>query len=79
MSKFNRNEEWVDTDFVCLGQNINGDNVKVLSVFSTKNSESDYINHTIESLYKIIIGDGFCHYPEDAEDLLPAPCKHFAN
>jgi len=67
--------EWIDTDFVCLGQIVDGDNVRSLSMISDREQDCDCTQNISETLCQIVIKEGFCHYPEGASKLLPAACK----
>ena len=67
--------EWLDTDFVCLGQIVDGDNVRSLSMISDREQDCDCTQNISETLCQIVIKEGFCHYPEGASKLLPAACK----
>ena len=67
--------EWLDTDFVCLGQFIDAENVKALSIGITQEEECDCTHSIKDTLCEIIVKDGFCHYPDGAANLLPDSCK----
>lgn len=67
--------EWLDTDFVCLGQFIDAENVKALSIIINQEDECDCTHSIKDTLCEIIVKDGSCHYPEGAGNLLPASCK----
>ena len=67
--------EWIDTDFVCLGQIVDGDNVRSLSMIADREQDCDCTQNISETLCQIVIKEGFCHYPEGASKLLPAACK----
>ena len=67
--------EWIDTDFVCLGQIVDGDNVRSLSMIADREQNCDCTQNISETLCQIVIKEGFCHYPEGASKLLPAACK----
>ena len=67
--------EWLDTDFVCLGQIVDGDNVRSLSMIADREQNCDCTQNISETLCQIVIKEGFCHYPEGASKLLPAACK----
>ena len=67
--------EWIDTDFVCLGQIVDCDNVRSLSMIADREQNCDCTQNISETLCQIVIKEGFCHYPEGASKLLPAACK----
>ena len=67
--------EWIDTDFVCLGQIVDCDNVRSLSMIADREQNCDCTQNISETLCEIVIKEGFCHYPEGASKLLPAACK----
>mgnify|MGYP006413463009 FL=1 len=68
-------KEWLDTNFVCLGQIIDDDRATVLSMINNEDSQCDCIYNIQGTLCEIVIKEGFCHYPEGAANLLPVSCK----
>ncbi|ODS32593.1 MAG: two-component sensor kinase [Candidatus Scalindua rubra] len=68
-------QEWLDTDYVCLGQIIDVDKVKVLSMHADGEFKYDCIYELKETLCEIVVKEGFCYYPEGARKLLPKQCE----
>lgn len=61
-------QEWLDTDYVCLGQIIDVDKVKVLSMHADGEFKYDCIYELKETLCEIVVKEGFCYYPEAQEN-----------
>ncbi len=68
-------QEWLGTDYTCLGQIIDEDKVKVLSMHVDGEFKSGCINNLDGTLCETVIKDGFCYYANGASRLLPKSCK----
>ncbi|MBT6225653.1 MAG: hybrid sensor histidine kinase/response regulator [Candidatus Scalindua sp.] len=68
-------KEWFDTDVAFLGQIIDGDNIKTLSMVIEEDFKCVCRDKMKGTLCELIIKEGFLHYPESACSLLPASCK----
>ena len=72
-------KEWLDTDFVCLGEIVDSGNVRTLSKVADKEQNCDCTLNINETRCQIVIKEGSCYYPEGADNLLPAACKQCVN
>ncbi|MGR3302468.1 MAG: ATP-binding protein [Candidatus Scalindua sp.] len=67
--------DWLGTDYVCLGQILDKDKVKVLSMNVNGEFKCGCIYDLKGTLGDSVIKDGFCYYPEGAGKLLPEACE----
>nr|MBC8552871.1 response regulator [Candidatus Brocadiales bacterium] len=71
--------EWLDTDFVCLGQIVDTDSFRGISMLIKTGDQCDCTHNIKGTLCEVVIKEGFCHYPEGAGELLPVSCEQCTN
>jgi signal transduction histidine kinase/FixJ family two-component response regulator len=75
--------DWLDTDFVCLGQVTDGGNYRALSMTINKDFKDDFKDYCTSdikgTLFETVIKEDLYHCQEGAGNLLPDFCKECTN